>query len=65
MYELGEDEKVVQRILRRAESHMAKDRYIKAFDLAVLAAMTSTLSFGCFTVDTMTWCANSAPARQA
>jgi hypothetical protein len=36
---LGADEKVVQRILRHAKSHVTKDRYIKAFDPAVLAAM--------------------------
>jgi integrase len=39
LFELGADEKVVQRILRRAKSHVTKDRYIKAFDPAVLAAM--------------------------
>lgn len=39
LYELGADEKVVQRILRHARSHVTRDRYIKAFDPAVLAAM--------------------------
>jgi hypothetical protein len=39
LYELGADEKVVQRILRHAKSHPTKERYIKAFDPAVLAAM--------------------------
>ena len=39
LYELAADEKVVQRILRHAKSHVTKDRYIKAFDPAVLAAM--------------------------
>ena len=39
LYELGADEKVVQRVLRHAKSHVTKDRYIKAFDPAVLAAM--------------------------
>ena len=39
LYELGADEKVVQRILRHAKSHVTKERYIKAFDPAVLAAM--------------------------
>ena len=39
LYELGADEKVVQRILRHAKSHVTRDRYIKAFDPAVLAAM--------------------------
>ncbi len=32
-------EKVVQRILRHAKPHLTKERYIKAFDPAVLAAM--------------------------
>ena len=36
---LGADEKVAQRVLRHAKSHVTKDRYIKAFDPAVLAAM--------------------------
>ncbi|HET8925574.1 MAG TPA: tyrosine-type recombinase/integrase [Candidatus Acidoferrum sp.] len=39
LYELGADEKVVQRILRHAKAHVTKDRHIKAFDPAVLAAM--------------------------
>ena len=39
LYELGADEKIVQRILRHAKSHVTKDRYIKAFDPAVMAAM--------------------------
>jgi len=39
LYELGADEKIVQRILRHAKSHVTKDRYIKAFDPAVVAAM--------------------------
>jgi integrase len=39
LYALGADEKVVQRVLRHAKSHVTKDRYIKAFDSAVLAAM--------------------------
>jgi integrase len=39
LYELGADEKVVQRVLRHAKSHVTKDRYIKAFDPAVVAAM--------------------------
>lgn len=39
LYELGADEKVVQRILRHAKSHVTKDRYIKAFDPAGLAPM--------------------------
>jgi integrase len=39
LYDLGADEKVVQRILRHAKSHVTKDRYIKAFDPAIVAAM--------------------------
>jgi integrase len=39
LYELGANEKVVQRILRHAKAHVTKDRYIKAFDPAVVAAM--------------------------
>jgi integrase len=39
LYEMGADEKIVQRILRHAKSHVTKDRYIKAFDPAVVAAM--------------------------
>jgi hypothetical protein len=38
LYELGANEKIVQRILRHAKPHVTKDRYIKAFDPAVLAA---------------------------
>jgi integrase len=41
LYELGANEKVVQRILRHAKPHVTKERYIKAFDPAVLAAMKS------------------------
>jgi len=33
---LGANEKIVQRILRHAKPHVTKDRYIKAFDPAVL-----------------------------
>ena len=39
LYELGANEKVVQRIMRHAKPHVTKERYIKAFDPAVLAAM--------------------------
>ena len=35
LYELGADEKIVQRVLRHAKAHVTKDRYIKAFDPAV------------------------------
>jgi len=45
LYELGADEKVVQRILRHAKSHVTKERYIKAFDPAVLAAMKKPRDF--------------------
>jgi hypothetical protein len=36
LYEPGANEKVVQRILRHAIPHVTKERYIKAFDPAVL-----------------------------
>src|SRR5207248_7391671 len=39
LYELGANEKIVQRILRHANPHVTKERYIKAFDAAVLDAM--------------------------
>jgi integrase len=39
LYALGASEKVVQRILRHAKAHVTKERYIKAFDPAVLEAM--------------------------
>jgi integrase len=39
LYELGADEKVVQSILRHAKVHVTKERYIKAFDPVVVAAM--------------------------
>lgn len=35
------DDKVVQRILRRSKPHVTRERYIKAFEPAVLAAMDS------------------------
>jgi integrase len=41
LYELGANDKVVQRILRHAKPHVTKERYIKAFDPAVLSAMKS------------------------
>ena len=37
--ELGANNKVVQRTLLYAQPHVTKERYIKAFDPAVLAAM--------------------------
>ena len=39
LYELGADEKIVQRVQRHAKSHVTKDRYIKTFDPALVAAM--------------------------
>jgi integrase len=39
LYQLGANEKIVQRILRHARQHVTKDRYIKAFDPAELEAM--------------------------
>jgi integrase len=39
LYELGADEQIVQRVLRHAKSHVTKDRYIKTFDPALVAAM--------------------------
>jgi hypothetical protein len=53
LYELGADEKIVQRVLRHAKTHVTKDRYIKAFDPAVLAAMKRMET----TLDAMKVCA--------
>ena len=50
---LGADEKIVQRVLRHAKAHVTKDRYIKAFDPAVLAAMKRMET----TLDAMKLCA--------
>lgn len=52
LYELGASEKVVQRVLRHAKPHVTKERYIKAFDPAVLAAMKSLET----TLDTLSEC---------
>jgi integrase len=52
LYELGANERVVQRILRHAKPHVTKERYIKAFDPAVLAAMKSLET----TLDTLNQC---------
>ena len=41
LYELGANDKVVQRVLRHAKPHVTKERYVKAFDPALLAAMKS------------------------
>ena len=53
LYELGADEKIVQRVLRHAKAHVTKDRYIKAFDPAVLVAMKKMEA----TLDAMNACA--------
>ncbi len=53
LYELGADEKIVQRVLRHAKAHVTKERYIKAFDPAVLAAMKKMET----TLDAMKLCA--------
>jgi integrase len=39
LYELGANEKIVQRILRHAKPHVTNERYTKAFDPAVRDAM--------------------------
>jgi len=39
LYQLGADEKVVQRVLRHAKAHVTKERYIKVFEPAVNEAM--------------------------
>ena len=39
LYALGANDKVVQRILRHSRPHVTRERYIKAFDPAVLEAM--------------------------
>jgi hypothetical protein len=48
---------VVQRILRHAKSHVTKDRYIKAFDPAVLAVMKKLET----TLDVLDVLSQSAP----
>jgi integrase len=37
--ELGANDKIVQRVLRHAKPHVTRERYIKAFDPAVMEAM--------------------------
>lgn len=54
----GRQDKVVQRILRHSKPHVTKERYIKAFDPAVLAAMKSLE----MTLDTLDQC--SATVQQ-
>jgi integrase len=39
LYQLGANDKIVQRILRHAKPHVTRERYIKAFDPQVLEAM--------------------------
>ena len=39
LYDLGADDKIVQRVLRHAKPHVTRKRYIKAFDPAVMEAM--------------------------
>ena len=58
LYELGADEKIVQRVLRHAKAHVTKDRCIKAFDPAVLAAM-KRMETTCHE----TLCTNCAPNK--
>jgi len=36
---LGADDKIVHRVLRHAKPHVTRERYIKVFEPAVLAAM--------------------------
>jgi len=59
LYELGADENVVQRVLRHAKSHVTKERYIKAFDPAVRAAMRTREFFGRHESE----CTKSAPNK--
>lgn len=58
LYELGANDKVVQRILRHSKPNVTRERYIKAFDPAVLAAMKSLET----TLDTLDQC--SATVQQ-
>ena len=39
LYELGANDKIVQCVLRHAKPHVTRERYIKAFDPAVMEAM--------------------------
>jgi hypothetical protein len=56
LYELGADEKIVQRVLRNEKSRVTKDRHIEACDPAGLAAMTKLEA----TLDAMNQCALTA-----
>ena len=44
LYKLGANDKIVQRILRHAKPHVTKERYIKAFDPAVLGSHAADAS---------------------
>jgi integrase len=39
LFALGADDKIVQRVLSHAKPHVTRERYIKVFEPAVLAAM--------------------------
>jgi hypothetical protein len=52
LYELGANDKIVQRVLRHAKPHVTKERYIKALDPAVMAAMKGMEA----TLDLLTTC---------
>jgi hypothetical protein len=39
LYEIGAQDKVVQRILRHSKPHVTRERYIKVFDRTVLDAV--------------------------
>jgi hypothetical protein len=39
LFALGADDKIVQRVLRHAKPHVTRERYIKVFEPALLAAM--------------------------
>jgi len=39
LFALGADDKIVQRVLRHAKPHVTRERYIKVFERALLAAM--------------------------
>jgi Phage integrase family len=39
LYEIGAQDKVVQRILRHSKPHLTRERYIKVFDRTVLEAV--------------------------
>lgn len=41
LYELGANDKIVQSVVRHAKPHVTRERYIKAFDPAVMEAMAA------------------------